>query len=225
MRLLLAEDEKDMSGVLASVLSHQGYTVDVAENGEELLALAEKQQYDCIISDIMMPVMDGLTAIKTLRSQGDVTPVIMLTAKTEVDDRITGLDSGADDYLTKPFAIGELLARIRSLSRRGKDFTPSVLSLGNTTLDTEEQELSSKNSVRLSGKETKLLKLFLLNKGKLLSTNYLFEKVWSDEKDVDSSVVWIYVSYLRQKLSATGSTLEIAGEKEGDFTILEKEEL
>lgn len=224
MRLLLAEDEKDMSGVLAAVLSHQGYTVDVAENGEELLALAAKQQYDCIISDIMMPVMDGLTAIKTLRSQGDVTPVIMLTAKTEVDDRITGLDSGADDYLTKPFAIGELLARIRSLSRRGKDFTPSVLSLGNTTLDTEEQELSSKNSVRLSGKETKLLKLFLLNKGKLLSTNYLFEKVWSDEKDVDSSVVWIYVSYLRQKLSATGSTLEIAGEKEGDFTILEKEE-
>lgn len=225
MRLLLAEDEKDMSGVLAAVLSHQGYTVDVSENGEELLALAAKQQYDCIISDIMMPVMDGLTAIKTLRSQGDVTPVIMLTAKTEVDDRITGLDSGADDYLTKPFAIGELLARIRSLSRRGKDFTPSVLSLGNTTLDTEEQELSSKNSVRLSGKETKLLKLFLLNKGKLLSTNYLFEKVWSDEKDVDTSVVWIYVSYLRQKLSATGSTLEIAREKEGDFTILEKEEL
>lgn len=225
MRLLLAEDEKDMSQVLAAVLSHQGYTVDVAENGEELLHFAERQQYDCIISDIMMPVMDGLTAIKTLRSQGDVTPVIMLTAKTEVDDRITGLDSGADDYLTKPFAIGELLARIRSLSRRGKDFTPSVLSLGNTTLDTEEQELSSQNSVRLSGKETKLLKLFLLNKGKLLSTNYLFEKVWSDEKDVDASVVWIYISYLRQKLSATGSTLEIAGEKEGDFTILEKEEL
>lgn len=129
-----------------------------------------------MIFDIMMPVKDGITALKELREAGDVTPVIMLTAKSEVDDRITGLDSGADDYLTKPFAIGELLARIRSLTRRNKDFTPTILSTGSTSLDTEEQELSAHNSIRLSGKETKLMKLFMLNENKELSTSYLFQK-------------------------------------------------
>ena len=148
----------------------------------------------------------------------------MLTAKSEVDDRITGLDAGADDYLTKPFAIGELLARIRSLTRRGKDFTPSTLSAGSTSLDTEEQELSAHNSIRLSGKETKLMKLLMLHHGKTLSTSYIFQKIWSGEEGVDESVVWIYISYLREKLSAINSDLAIAGEEGKDFKLTLREE-
>lgn len=224
MRLLLAEDEKDMADVLLAIFKHQGFEVDWAENGAIAVDLAQKKNYDCMIFDIMMPVKDGITALKELREAGDVTPVIMLTAKSEVDDRITGLDSGADDYLTKPFAIGELLARIRSLTRRNKDFTPTILSAGSTSLDTEEQELSAHNSIRLSGKETKLMKLFMLNENKELSTSYLFQKIWSGEEGVDESVVWIYISYLREKLSAINSDLSIFGEEGQSFRLALRED-
>lgn len=224
MKLLYAEDEKDMSKVVVAIMKHQGYEVDWAENGQIAVDFASKKSYDCMIFDIMMPVKDGIEALKEIRSSGDVTPVIMLTAKSEIDDRITGLDSGADDYLTKPFAIGELLARVRSLTRRVKDFTPSILTVGSTSLDTEEQELSAHNAIRLSGKETKLLKLFMLNENKLLSTNYIFEKIWDDEKDVDESVVWIYISYLREKLFAINSDLAIEGEEGKDFCLTQRKE-
>lgn len=224
MRLLLAEDEKDMADVLLAIFKHQGFEADWAENGAIAVDLAQKKNYDCMIFDIMMPVKDGITALKELREAGDVTPVIMLTAKSEVDDRITGLDSGADDYLTKPFGIGELLARIRSLTRRNKDFTPTILSAGSTSLDTEEQELSAHNSIRLSGKETKLMKLFMLNENKELSTSYLFQKIWSGEEGVDESVVWIYISYLREKLSAINSDLSIFGEEGQSFRLALRED-
>ena len=224
MRLLLAEDEKDMADVLLAIFKHQGFEADWAENGAIAVDLAQKKNYDCMIFDIMMPVKDGITALKEHREAGDVTPVIMLTAKSEVDDRITGLDSGADDYLTKPFAIGELLARIRSLTRRNKDFTPTILSAGSTSLDTEEQELSAHNSIRLSGKETKLMKLFMLNENKELSTSYLFQKIWSGEEGVDESVVWIYISYLREKLSAINSDLSIFGEEGQSFRLALRED-
>lgn len=219
MRLLLADDEKDLSSVVAAVLRHKGCEVDMADNGAMALEFAQKQNYDCMIFDIMMPVMDGITALKELRARGDVTPVIMLTAKSEVDDRIVGLDAGADDYLTKPFAIGELMARIRSLTRRRESFTPTKLSDGDTTLDTEEQELSCHNSIRLSGKETRLMQLFLLSPDKELSTSFLFSKVWGGEDDVDESVVWIYISYLREKLSAIHADVEIDGEEGGSFIL------
>ena len=220
MRILLAEDEKDMADVLIAIMKHQGFDVDWAENGAVAVDLASRTNYDCMVFDIMMPVKDGITALKEVRAAGDVTPVIMLTAKSEVDDRITGLDAGADDYLTKPFAIGELLARIRSLTRRGKDFTPSTLSAGSTSLDTEEQELSAHNSIRLSGKETKLMKLLMLNPLKGLDTKFIFDKIWSKEEDVDESVVWIYISYLRGKLLAVMSDLQIDGEEGGSFTLM-----
>lgn len=213
-----------MADVLLAIFKHQGFEADWAENGAIAVDLAQKKNYDCMIFDIMMPVKDGITALKELREAGDVTPVIMLTAKSEVDDRITGLDSGADDYLTKPFAIGELLARIRSLTRRNKDFTPTILSAGSTSLDTEEQELSAHNSIRLSGKETKLMKLFMLNENKELSTSYLFQKIWSGEEGVDESVVWIYISYLREKLSAINSDLSIFGEEGQSFRLALREE-
>ena len=220
MRLLLAEDERDMSNVLTTILKHSGYEVDLAENGQEALDLSMKNNYDCMVMDIMMPVMDGLTALKILRSKGDVTPVILLTAKSEIDDRISGLDSGADDYLTKPFSVGELLARIRSLTRRGQDMSPSKLNGGSTSLDSEEQELSCHNSIRLSGKETKLMKLLMLNPLKGLDTKFIFDKIWSKEEDVDESVVWIYISYLRGKLLAVMSDLQIDGEEGGSFTLM-----
>lgn len=220
MRLLLAEDERDMSNVLTTILKHSGYEVDLAENGQEALDLSMKNNYDCMVMDIMMPVMDGLTALKILRSKGDVTPVILLTAKSEIDDRISGLDSGADDYLTKPFSVGELLARIRSLTRRGQDMSPSKLNVGSTSLDSEEQELSCRNSIRLSSKETKLMKLLMLNPLKGLDTKFIFDKIWSKEEDVDESVVWIYISYLRGKLLAVMSDLQIDGEEGGSFTLM-----
>lgn len=220
MRLLLAEDERDMSNVLTTILKHSGYEVDLAENGQEALVLSMKNNYDCMVMDIMMPVMDGLTALKILRSKGYVTPVILLTAKSEIDDRISGLDSGADDYLTKPFSVGELLARIRSLTRRGQDMSPSKLNVGSTSLDSEEQELSCHNSIRLSGKETKLMKLLMLNPLKGLDTKFIFDKIWSKEEDVDESVVWIYISYLRGKLLAVMSDLQIDGEEGGSFTLM-----
>lgn len=213
-----------MADVLLAIFKHQGFEADWAENGAIAVDLAQKKNYDCMIFDIMMPVKDGITALKELREAGDVTPVIMLTAKSEVDDRITGLDSGADDYLTKPFAIGELLARIRSLTRRNKDFTPTILSAVSTSLDTEEQELSAHNSIRLSGKETKLMKLFMLNENKELSTSYLFQKIWSGEEGVDESVVWIYISYLREKLSAINSDLSIFGEEGQSFRLALRED-
>lgn len=213
-----------MADVLLAIFKHQGFEADWAENGAIAVDLAQKKNYDCMIFDIMMPVKDGITALKELREAGDVTPVIMLTAKSEVDDRITGLDSGVDDYLTKPFAIGELLARIRSLTRRNKDFTPTILSAGSTSLDTEEQELSAHNSIRLSGKETKLMKLFMLNENKELSTSYLFQKIWSGEEGVDESVVWIYISYLREKLSAINSDLSIFGEEGQSFRLALRED-
>lgn len=220
----LLKTKKDMADVLIAIMKHQGFDVDWAENGAVAVDLASRSNYDCMVFDIMMPVKDGITALQEVRAAGDVTPVIMLTAKSEVDDRITGLDAGADDYLTKPFAIGELLARIRSLTRRGKDFTPSTLSAGSTSLDTEEQELSAHNSIRLSGKETKLMKLLMLHNGKPLSTSYIFQKIWSGEEGVDESVVWIYISYLREKLSAINSDLAITGEEGKDFKLTLREE-
>lgn len=219
MKVLLAEDEREMSAALVAVLEHYHYEVDPVYDGQAAVEQAEKQAYDCMIFDIMMPKLSGVEALKQLRQQGDVTPVIMLTAKAEVDDRITGLDAGADDYLTKPFAMGELLARLRSLLRRGTDFANSRLSAGEVELDVEEQELSCKSSIRLSNKETKLMKLFMLNAGKSFETETLVEHVWKDEEDVDNGIVWVYVSYLREKLDSIGADVQIVGEKDGAFSL------
>lgn len=223
MKLLLAEDEKAMSDAVAAILRHAGYDVDTAADGLAALTAAENNTYDCMIFDIMMPKMDGIEVLQKLRSQGDVTPVIMLTAKAEVDDRITGLDAGADDYLTKPFAMGELMARIRSMTRRKDDFTPTKLTAGSVQLDVEEAELSCKSSVRLSSKEAKLMKFFMLHAGKDVETGLLFSHVWPDDDDVDESIVWMYVSYLKEKLTAIAADITIAGTQDGPFTLVIKE--
>lgn len=223
MKLLLAEDEKAMSMALVAVLEHSGYEVDAVYDGMAAVEKGLSNTYDCMIFDIMMPKLDGIGALKKLRSSGDTTPVIMLTAKAEVDDRITGLDAGADDYLTKPFAMAELLARIRSMTRRSTTFTPSKLAAGHVELNVEEQELSCKNAIRLANKETKLMKFFMLNVGKPLETATIFSHVWNGEEEVTEDVVWIYVSYLREKLTAIQADVEIIGEKNGSFLLQAKE--
>lgn len=221
MRILLAEDEHDMSAALTAILNHSGYNVDAVYDGRAAVEKAQENTYDCMIFDVMMPKMDGVDALKYLRSRGNVTPAIMLTAKSEIDDRITGLDAGADDYLTKPFAVGELLARLRAMERRAEQFTPTKLSVGVVALDVEEQELSCKNSIRLNNKETKMMSFFMLNVGKTLSTDIIFSHVWKDETDVDETIVWIYVSYLREKLESIHADIKIVGDKGKEFVLTE----
>lgn len=222
MRLLLAEDEKEMSAAVEAVLKYSGYKVDCVFDGLAALDMAQKNAYDCLIFDIMMPKMTGVEALKILRQNGDVTPIIMLTAKTEIDDRINSLDAGADDYLMKPFSMGELLARIRSIIRRTSSFSPSILSVASVKLDIEEQTLSCKNSIGLNGKETKLMKLFMLNENKYLSTKDLFSHIWVEEKEINEEIVWIYISYLRQKLESVNADIQILGEKGESFVLTKK---
>ncbi len=220
MKILLAEDEKALSDAEVAVLRHFQYEVTPAYDGEEAWEKAQEDSFDCIVLDIMMPKMDGIEVLKKIRASGDVTPVIMLTAKTEVDDRITGLDAGADDYLTKPFAMGEFLARIRSMTRRASAFTPKELKLGNVALNVEEQELSSSSAVRLGSKETKLMKLLMMNEGKELTTEEILTRVWDDEPDISKDIVWMYISFLREKLEAIHGNIEIEGTEGGSYKII-----
>lgn len=219
MKILLAEDEKDMSSALTAILQHSGYDVDSVYDGQAAMEKALENVYDCLIFDIMMPKMSGIEALKIIRQKGNLSPVIMLTAKSEIDDRITGLDAGADDYLMKPFSVGELLARIRSLTRRNTQFSPLTLSAGSVHLNIEEQNLSCKNSISLNHKETKLMKLFMLNIGKILNTEHILAHVWPDENNPDTNIVWIYISYLREKLTAINADIKIIGEKNQDYQL------
>ena len=222
MKILLAEDEQQLSRVLETAMTHEGYQVDTAFDGQEAVDLAKGNAYDLMILDIMMPVKTGIEALKEIRQTGNTTHVIMLTAMSEVDDKVTGLDAGADDYLTKPFSLKELLARLRSMSRRVATFTPNLLQIGQTSLNVGEHELISSNSIRLAGKESKMMEFLMLNAQKSLSTQEIFRHVWSkdEDEDLDEGFVWIYISYLRQKLKAIHADLAILGEEGGNFTLV-----
>ncbi len=210
MRLLLAEDEKDLSKALVAILEHNHYSVDAVYDGIEALEYLESENYDGVILDIMMPKMDGITVLKTIRQKGNSVPVLMLTAKAEVDDRVLGLDSGADDYLGKPFNTKELLARIRSVTRRKTDSTSVILRMGNISLNCSNFELSSPNhSIRLSNKEFQMLELMLANPGQLISTERFMEKIWGYDSDAEINVVWVYISYLRKKLARLEADIKI----------------
>ena len=221
MKILLAEDEKDMSAALVAILPHSGYEVDPVYDGEAAVQMAQRHSYDCMVFDIMMPKLDGVQALQQIRDGGDVTPVIMLTAKSEVADRINGLDAGADDYLTKPFAMAELLARLRAMTRRSTAFTPQKLQTGSVSLDVAEQELCSTNAVRLSAKETKLMQLLMLNADKDLTTGEILSRVWPDEEE-DEKIVWIYISYLKEKLAAIDADVTITGGEGGPFRLVQE---
>ena len=219
MKILLAEDEKALSDAECAVLSHFGFETIPVYDGEAAWDAARSGSYDCIVLDIMMPKADGISVLKKIRESGDVTPVMMLTAKTETEDCITGLDAGADDYLTKPFAMGELVARIRSLTRRAGEFTQKELSVGDVTLNLEESEMAAESTVRLGSKEAKLMRFLMMNEGKELSTEEILRRVWDDEPGISAEIVWMYISFLREKLTAIGATTEICGEKDGAFTL------
>ena len=218
MNILLAEDEKDLSRALMAVLSHNGYEVTAVYDGEAAVEAAKENAFDCMVFDIMMPKMDGITALGIIRESGDMTPVLLLTAKSEMDDKVTGLDAGADDYLTKPFAMVELLARIRSLVRRQEHYTPKKLSFGSVTLDVNGQELVAENSVRLAGMEASLMEFFMLNPEKTFTTEELYSHVWK-EQEAGPDIVWVYISYLRNKLMAIASDVRIEGEQGGSFML------
>lgn len=220
MKILLAEDEHDLSRALTAVLEHNDYNVTVVYNGEDAVNEAKQKAYDCFIFDIMMPIKDGITALSEIRDAGDTTPAIFLTAKSEMNDKIAGLDAGADDYLTKPFAMQELMARIRSLTRRNTSYRNTDITVGNVTLSTENHELKSDNAIRLSGKETHMMELFMRNPDKYITTHELFDHLWKDDATVDENVVWLYVSYLKTKLNSIDANIEISGEEGGSFALI-----
>lgn len=210
MRLLLCEDEKELSNALAVILKHSNYSVDCVYDGEEALEYLEAENYDAVILDIMMPKVDGITVLQTIRKKGNLIPVLMLTAKADVDDKVLGLDYGADDYLTKPFEIKELLARMRSMTRRQADNKTSVLSIGNITLDRATFELKSKNgSFRLANKEFQMLEILMLNSNHIIPTERFMEKIWGYDSESEINVVWVYISYLRKKLVSIDANIQI----------------
>lgn len=219
MRILLAEDETQLNRVITVALEREGYQVDSVVNGLEAVKKAQENTYNVIILDIMMPIMTGIEALEEIRASGDTTHVIMLTAMAEVDDRVNGLDAGADDYLTKPFSLKELLARLRSMARRVESYTSTQLQVGNTILKLDEQEVSATNSIRLSSKELHLLKYLMKNANKELTSQQLQEHVW-DKEEADQELVHIYISYLRQKLDSIQSCLQIIGDKNGPFQLI-----
>ncbi len=220
MKLLYAEDERSLSEAVVDVLEYQKYTVDPVYDGQDALDYAKNDRYDGIILDVMMPKKSGLEVLRALRAAGDKTPILLLTAKAEVEDRIEGLDLGADDYLAKPFAMGELLARIRAMLRRREDFTPDLLTLGDLSLDRRSYTLSAgENQVLLPKLEFQIMELFLLNRGSYLSTEDILVKVWGYDTDAEIGIVWVYISYLRKKLASLGSNVAIKAKRNIGYTL------
>lgn len=224
MRLLLAEDEVELSKALCTILKHNNYSVDAVYNGKDALTYGLTDNYDGIILDIMMPEMDGITVLKEIRASGITTPVLILTAKGELEDKIDGLDAGADDYLSKPFQMGELLARIRAMTRRKSEFAPGVLSYGNITLDRASYKLiCGENDLRLGNKEFQMMEMLLSNPGRLISTELFMEKIWGNDSESEINVVWVYISYLRKKLASIGASVEIKASRGVGYTLAPKD--
>lgn len=219
MRLLLAEDERELADALAVILKHGNYSVDVVYNGRDALDYLEEQEYDGAVLDIMMPGIDGLTVLKRIRDAGNRVPVLLLTARSGVEDRVEGLDSGADDYLPKPFDSRELLARIRAMTRKRTAEADNLLRCGNLTLDRNTFELEApKGRVRLGNKEFQMLELLMANPGQVLSVERFMERVWGYDSETESGVVWVNISYLRKKLLSVGADVQIkASRNQGYF--------
>ena len=224
MRILLAEDEVSLSKALKVILERNNYSVDQVYDGEEALSFLSADNYDCLILDLMMPKVDGITVLKTMRKEGNMLPVIILTAKSEVDDKVLGLDSGANDYLTKPFNSRELLARIRAITRsKEKKEGDSILKMGNTILMRDTFILKTDSGeTRLQSKEFQILELLMQNKNKLISTERLMEKIWGFDSEAEINVVWVYISNLRKKLASLDSNVEIKATRNAGYTLEER---
>lgn len=224
MRILLAEDERSLSRAVAALLEKNNYSVDAVYDGEEALAFLDGGNYDALILDIMMPKLDGLEVLRRLRQQGNPIPVLMPTAKAEVEDKVTGLDMGANDYLTKPFSTAELMARIRAMTRSqtGNQVT-SRLALGNITLDQATFDLSSPyGSFRLANKEYQMMELLLRNPRQLIPTERFLERIWGYDSEVELNVVWVYISYLRKKLAALQADIQIKVTRNAGYSLEER---
>lgn len=222
MRLLLAEDEKELSDALVTVLKYNHYSVDAVYDGEEALQYLETENYDGVILDIMMPKMDGIQVLTQVRSKGNQVPILMLTAKAEVDDKVLGLDRGANDYLTKPFAMKELLARIRAMTRQ-KAEPDNTLRFGNLSLDRGSFELKGPGgSFQLANKEYQMLELLMANAGQVIPMDRFLEKIWGYDSETEAQVVWVYLSYLRKKLTAVKADVKIKARRNAGY-VLEEE--
>lgn len=222
MRLLLAEDERELSNALVAILKHNNYAVDAVYNGEDALSYIETVNYDGVILDIMMPKMDGITVLKKVREQGNDVPILILTAKSDLDDKVLGLDSGADDYLSKPFAAKELLARLRAITRRKTDAVSAVLKFGNIELNCANFELSSPmGSIRLQNKEFQMLEMLIANPKQLISTERFMEKIWGYDNNAEINVVWVYISNLRKKLASLDADIQIKATRNQGYSLEE----
>lgn len=220
MRLLFAEDEKSLSRAVCEILKKNNYSVDPVYDGQDALDYLLAGEYDGAILDVMMPKLDGFQVLRAAREQGCRTPVLMLTARSEVDDKVLGLDSGANDYLTKPFATKELLARIRAMTRQSAVQADSVLRFGNLSLNQATLELKGPGaSFRLSGKEYQLMELLMANAGRIIPTERIMERVWGYDSDTDISVIWVYISYLRKKLTAAGADVVIKATRNAGYSL------
>lgn len=223
MRILLAEDERSLSRAIVALLEKHNYSADAVYDGQEALDYLEAENYDAVILDIMMPKLDGLSVLRMLRERGSQIPVLLLTAKSEVEDKVTGLDSGANDYLTKPFATAELLARIRAMTRTQSAQTDSRMSFGNITLNQTTYELSSPSgSFRLANKEYQMMELLLRNPRQLIPSERFLEKIWGYDSDVELNVVWVYISYLRKKLTALQADIQIKATRNAGYSLEKK---
>ncbi len=219
MRILLAEDERPLSRVLVTIFQRNHYSVDPVYDGEEALSYLQSGNYDAAVLDIMMPKMDGITVLKRVRSAGNRIPVLMLTAKGEVDDKVLGLDSGANDYLPKPFDTKELLARIRAMTR-GQASVDTKLRMGNISLDRSTFELSSPaGSFRLANKEFQIMELLMSNPRHIISSERLMEKIWGYDSEAEINVVWVYISYLRKKLAALHADIQIKASRNAGYSL------
>lgn len=221
MRILLAEDERPLARALLKIFEKSNYSADAVHNGEDALAYIESGNYDVAVLDIMMPKMDGITVLKNVRAQGNSIPILILTAKSEIDDKVLGLDSGANYYLTKPFDSKELLASIRAITR-SVTAADSKLTFGNITLDRATYELTSvTGSFRLANREFQMMEMFMSNPHRIIPAERFMENIWGFDSEADISVVWVYISYLRKKLTALEANIQIKASRNAGYSLEE----
>lgn len=224
MRLLLAEDEKSLSHALVTILEKSHYSVDAVYDGQEALEYLESEAYDGLILDIMMPKVDGISVLKTIRKQGNKIPVLILSAKSEIEDKVDGLDAGANDYLAKPFDARELLARIRVITRVNTESNDSLIRFGHVTLNRKTYVLKGeKAEFKLANKEFQMMELLMANPHQVLSTDRIFEKIWGYESDTEINIVWVYIAYLRKKLVKMHADIEIKAHRNVGYSVELKE--
>ena len=225
MRILLCEDEKELSNAISAILKHHNYTVDAVYDGVDALDYALSGQYDVILLDIMMPKMNGLEVLEQLRAMHIQTPVMVLSAKSEIEDRITGLDMGADDYLPKPFSMAEMLARIRALTRRKHEVMENTLTFADLTLDRLTYELVVEiKRLRLSNREFQMMEMLMSHPSVVISTETFMDRIWGYDSDAEINVVWVYISALRKKLNQLGAHVRIKAARGVGYTLEKKDD-